>query len=112
MLWGNASGPTISSVLSSVLLEILHEKGFGVEFCSTISKLPRGRFLQRVVQQWGDSMEVIGGDKEYLYCIEFVWKRGKWITANAPLKFDLVAITEENNCVSLIDYHVAHLQRS
>ena len=59
VLWGNASGPTISSVLSSVLLEILHKQGFGVEFCSTISKLPRGRFLQRVVQQWGDSMEVI-----------------------------------------------------
>jgi hypothetical protein len=38
VLQGNASGPTIWSVLSSVIFEILHDKGFGVEFCSTISK--------------------------------------------------------------------------
>jgi hypothetical protein len=37
VLQGNASGPTIWSVLSSVIFEILHDKGFGVEFCSTIS---------------------------------------------------------------------------
>ena len=38
VLQGNTSGPTIWSVLSSVIFEILHDKGFGVEFCSTISK--------------------------------------------------------------------------
>jgi hypothetical protein len=40
VLQGNAtgSGRTIWSVLSSVIFEILHDKGFGVEFCSTISK--------------------------------------------------------------------------
>ena len=38
VLQGNASGPTIWSVFSSVIFEILHDKGFGVEFCSTLSK--------------------------------------------------------------------------
>ena len=38
VLQGNASGPTIWSVLSSIIFEILHDKGFGVEFCSTLSK--------------------------------------------------------------------------
>ena len=92
VLQRNASGPTIWSVLSSVIFEILHEKGFGVEFCSAISKqlflmvgfsyvddwgliqsgddlLTNARSMQRVIQQWGDLMEVTGGalasDKTY-----------------------------------------------
>ena len=50
-------------------------------------------------------MEVIGGalasDKTYWYLVEFVWKRGKWVAADAPLEFDLIAKTEDNNFVSL-----------
>ena len=63
------------------------------------------RSMQRVIQQWGDLMEVTGGalasDKTYWYLVEFVWKRGKWIAADAPLEFDLVARTEDNDFVSL-----------
>ena len=128
VLQGNASGPTIWSVLSSVIFEILHDKGFGVEFCSTLSKqlfllvgfsyvddcdliqsgedpITVARSMQRVIQQWGDLMEVTGGalasDKTYWYLVEFVWKRGKWIAADSPLEFDLIAKTEDNNFVSL-----------
>ena len=128
VLQGNASGPTIWSVLSLVIFEILHDKGFGVEFCSTISRelfllvdflyvddcdliqsaedpLTVARSMQRVILQWRDLMEVIGGalasDKTYWYLVEFVWKRGKWVAADAPLEFDLIAKTEDNNFVSL-----------
>ena len=96
ILQGNASGPMIWSVLSSVIFKILHDKGFGVEFCSTVSKqlflvvsflyvedcdliqsgedpLTVARSMQR---QWGDLMEVTGGalasDKTYWYLVEFV----------------------------------------
>jgi len=99
VLQGNAGGPTIWSVLSSVIFEILHAKGFGVEFCSALSKqlfllvrfsyvddcnlvqsgddpLTVARLVQRVIQQWGDLMEVTGGalasDKTYWYLVEFV----------------------------------------
>ena len=57
--------------------------------------------MQRVIQQWGDLMEVTGGalasDKTYWYLVEFVWKRGKWVAADSPLEFDLIAKTEDNN---------------
>ena len=62
--------------------------------------------MQRVIQQWGgDLMEVTGGalasDKTYWYLVEFVWKRGKWVAADSPLEFELIAKTEDNNFVSL-----------
>ena len=113
---------------SSVIFEILHEKGFGVEIRSAVSKplflligfsyvddcdliksgedpLTVARSMQRVIQQWGDLMEVTGGalasDTTYWYLLEILWKRGKWIAADTPLEFDLIAKTEENYFVSL-----------
>ena len=113
---------------SSVIFEILHEKGFGVEIRSAVSKqlflliafsyvddcdliksgedpLTVARSMQRVIQQWGDLMEVTGGalasDMTYWYLLEILWKRGKWIAADTPLEFDLIAKTEENYFVSL-----------
>ena len=38
VLQGNAAGPTIWSLLSSIIFEILHKRGFAVEFCTSISK--------------------------------------------------------------------------
>ena len=50
-------------------------------------------------------MEVTGGalasDKTNCYLVELVWKRGKWIAADAPLEFDLITRTEDNDFVSL-----------
>ena len=38
VLQGNACGPTIWTLVSSVIFEVLHKRGFAVEFCTTISK--------------------------------------------------------------------------
>ena len=105
---------------SSVIFEILHEKGFGVEIRSAVSKplflligfsyvddcdliksgedpLTVARSMQRVIQQWGDLMEVTGGalasDTTYWYLLEILWKRGKWIAADTPLEFDLIVVS-------------------
>ena len=107
-------------------LGYLHEKGFGVEFCSAISKilfllvsfsyvddcdliqsgkdpLTVARSMQRVIQQWGDLVEVTGralaSDKTNWYLVDCFWKRGKWIAADTQLEFALIAKTEENNFV-------------
>jgi hypothetical protein len=38
--------------------------------------------MQRVIQQWGDLMEVTEGavasEKTYWYLVEYIWKHGKW----------------------------------
>ena len=38
VLQGNATGPTIWSLLSSMIFEVLHKRGFAVKFCTTISR--------------------------------------------------------------------------
>ena len=113
---------------SSVIFEILHEKGFGVEIRSAVSKplflligfsyvddcdliqsgedpLTVARSMQRVIQQWGDLVEVTGralaSDKTNWYLVDCFWKRGKWIAADTQLEFALIAKTEENNFVLL-----------
>ena len=61
------------------------------------------RSMQRVIQQWGDLVEVTGralaSDKTNWYLVDCFWKRGKWIAADTQLEFALIAKTEENNFV-------------
>ena len=38
VLKDNASGPSICTVLSSVIFEFLHSRGFATEFCTVLSK--------------------------------------------------------------------------
>ena len=38
VLQGNAAGPTIWSLLSSIVFEVLHKTGFGIKFCTSLSK--------------------------------------------------------------------------
>ena len=38
VLQGNAGGPTIWVLISSIVFEILHKRGFAVEICTSISK--------------------------------------------------------------------------
>ena len=38
VLQENASGPTIWSLISSIIFEVLHKRGFAVEFCTSISR--------------------------------------------------------------------------
>ena len=107
---GNASGPAIWAVLSSIIFDILHKRGFGVPFCSALSKelfiivgfsyvddcdlFQSGEdpaevlaSMQALINSWGSLMEVTGGalrpDKSWWYLVEYVWKRGKWVATDA-----------------------------
>ena len=110
ILQGNASGPAIWAVLSSVIFDILHKRGFGVPFCSTLSKVlfiivgfsyvddcdlfrcgedPAEVLasMQALINNSGSLMEVTGGalrpDKSWWYLVEYGWKRGKWVATDA-----------------------------
>ena len=132
ILQGNASGPAIWTIISSLIFDILRKKGHSDKFRSAISKelfllvgfayvddcdliqsgqdpIEVARSMQTVVQQWGDLMEVTGGalnldpSKSYWYMVEYVWKHGKWIASDADLgDFDLVARQQMVNSLSLV----------
>ena len=120
--------------LSSIVFKVLHKNGHSDSFCSAISKqlfllvgfayvddcdiiqsgtdpLTVARSMQRVIQQWGDLMEVTGGalnldpSKSYWYLVEYVWKRGSWVAADADIGgfngFDLMARNADNEWISL-----------
>jgi len=67
--------------------------------------------MQGVIQQWGNLMEVTGGalnldpSKSYWYLVEYVWKRGSWVAADAEIGgingFDLMARSADNELISL-----------
>ena len=131
ILQGNASGPAIWTLISSLVFDILRQNGYSNSFCSAISKeqfmlvgfayvddcdliqsgqdpLEVAKSMQMVVQQWGDLMEVTGGalnldlSKSYWYMVEYVWKHGKWIASDADIgTFDLVARNADNEFISL-----------
>ena len=130
VLQGNASGPTIWSVLSSVIFDILHRRGFGVHFCSAISKelfiivgfsyvddcdlFQSGEdpeevlaSMQALIDSWGSLMEVTGGalrpDKSWWYLVEYVWKQGKWVASDAGQDLNLQA-TGPNGRVENLKY--------
>eukprot|EP00979_Chaetoceros_neogracilis_P017703 scaffold10267_cov270-Chaetoceros_neogracile.AAC.1 len=128
VIQGNASGPTIWSILSSMIFSILQKKGLSVEFCSSLSKrlfklvgfsfvddcdlIQSGtdpqevaHKMQRLIQQWGDLMEVTGGalasDKSYWYLFIYTWKKGKWVATDAGADFDMFARVENTKMVKL-----------
>ena len=128
MLQGNASGPSIWSTLKSVIFDILHKREFTSNTTSSISKQ---RFtlvgfayvyvcdliqvgenpiyvlqsMQTMINSWGNLMEVTGGvimtDKSWWYLIDFVWKRGKWVTHDLEIGVDLIATGKDGTTVSL-----------
>jgi hypothetical protein len=59
--------------------------------------------MQRVIQQWGNLMEVTGGalapDRSWWYLREYSWKRGKWTATDAGIGFDLVAHSPNNEFI-------------
>ena len=128
VLQGNASGPAIWAVLSSVIFDILRNRGFSVHFCGAISRelfiivgysyvddcdlFQSGEdpvevleSMQNLIRSWGSLVEVTGGalrpDKSWWYLIEYVWNRGQWIAADARDDLDLVAPTPTGIDVSL-----------
>jgi hypothetical protein len=132
VLQGNACGPAIWSVLSSIIFDILRKRGFSVHFCSAISKelflivgysyvddcdlFQSGEdtqevleSMQRLINSWGSLVEVTGGtirtDKSWWYLIEYVWYRGRWIAADARDDLDLTASTPTGEEVALKRLH-------
>ena len=118
MLQGNTSGPEIWTVLSSVIVDILHKRGFVIPFSSVISKnvfllvgfiyvddfdlIQSGvnpkevlNSMQALINSWGSLMEVIWGvssiDKNWWYLLEYIWKRDKCVANDAELGKDLIA---------------------
>ena len=102
---GNGAGPTIWSVLSSTVFEVLHTQGYSTTFCSALSlgllKLCGFSYvddcdliadgatvkevytkLQGTLRTWDEVMQVNGAaiapDKCWWYLVDFQWKRGKW----------------------------------
>ena len=128
VLQGNAAGPTIWAVLSSVVFEILHKRGFGVKFCTSLSKqvfllvgfsyvddcdlIQSGsspiqvlQSMQDLINNWGSVMKVTGGaisvEKSWWYLVDFVWAHGKWIAHDAEPDADLVASSSTGEILSL-----------
>ena len=107
---GNGAAPSIWSVLSSTVFEILHAEGYGTDFVFALSS---GLFklcgfsyvddcdllrigdqveivhseVQKMLTMWDELMEVNGGaiapDKCWWYLADFVWKDGKWKMINS-----------------------------
>ena len=132
VLQGNTAGPTIWSLLSSIIFEILHKRGFAVEFCTAISKelfclvgfayvddsdlIQTGsdpvqvlNSMQKLINSWGELIDVTGGaisiEKSWWYMIDYVWKRGKWIAVDADNNLDLVAKSSTGDFISLKRLH-------
>ena len=128
MLQGNACAPTIWSILSSVVYNCLHKKGFSNFFCSALSKeiftlvgfsyvddtdlfqtgaspLEVLISMQQLMNEFGSLMRVTGAavapDKSWYYLIDYTWKRGKWIAYDPGEHYDLVATTDNGTSVSL-----------
>ena len=125
---GNASGPAIWSIISSVIFECLHSRGHSVFFCSALSKQlfalvgfmyvddcslfqcgtdPQEVLasMQDVINSWGSLVQVTGGaiavDKSWWYLVDFVWRRGKWVATDALQDGDLVAYNKNGEEISL-----------
>ena len=125
---GNGSGPTIWTILSSVIFSCLHSRGFSINFCSALSKqlfvivgfayvddcdlFQTGdsptevlTSMQNMINSWGSITEVTGGaisaEKCWWYLIDFVWQKGQWITKDGEIDIDLRANDTEGNTVSL-----------
>ena len=61
--------------------------------------------MQELINSWGSPTEVTGDairtDKNWWYLIEYVWKRGRWVTSDALKDRDLVATGLDGKVVFL-----------
>lgn len=116
VLQGNAAGPVIWSILSSVIFTILRDQGFCDSFCMCLSKetfhllgfafvddadlIQSGDTaeevmakMQDLLDHWRDLMEVTGGaletKKTYYTLVDYKRRKGEW-TAYDPEVGDLV----------------------
>lgn len=105
VLQGNAAGPVIWAILSSVIFDILRKKGFCDKFCMCLSRelfelvgfafvddadlIQSGADADEVLEktqllldEWRDLMAVTGGaietKKSYFYIIDYKKQKGRW----------------------------------
>ena len=101
------------NIVTAVSKQVFTLEGFAyVDDCDLIKsgKNPTDVLvsMQSLINIWGNLMEVTEGavrtDKSWWYLIDFVWKRGKWVTSDPELNLDLVAINTNGDIVSL--FHI------
>ena len=125
---GNTFGPPGFSILSSTIFAVLKDEGYGVKFCSALSKelfelcgfayvddadlLQTGhtpaevnRNLQKVLSLWESVINATGGAmapaKSWWYSVDFVWKKGVYTLADGGKTGDIVAHDENGTKISL-----------
>lgn len=128
VLQGNASGPTIWTILSSVIFSCLHSRGFSACFCSALSLqlfslvgfcyvddcdlIQTGEdpvtvitSMQNLIKSWKELMQVTGAaiatDKSWWYLVDFQWKNGKWVTCDPLPEYDLTTTDCNDEYISL-----------
>ena len=128
VLQGNTCGPDKLITLSSVVFDILHKRGFGVDVTSSISKdffkivgfayvdnydliqsgsdpLTILASIKDLINSWSSLMEVTGGalsaEKSFWYLVYYVWHRGKWIVHDAGGGYNLIGADPTGERVAL-----------
>ena len=55
--------------------------------------------MQNLINSFGSLMEVTGAafavDKSWFYLVDYVWKKGKWVTYDPGDTFDLMATNHD-----------------
>ena len=125
---GNGAGPSIWSILSSTVFDLLHEQGFSTPFCYSLSMglyqlcgfsyvddcdlIADGddasevhQKLCKMLELWDELMEVNGAaiapDKCWWYLVDFVWKGGEWKYRDAGLQLELKVRDKDNKIWNL-----------
>ena len=125
---GNGAGPAMWSILSSTVFAVMRRQGYGVKFCSALSRelfhlcgfayvddsdliqsgscpLVIAADMQKALGKWEKLMRVNGGvlapDKSWWYLVEFVWSKGKWAYNDAGETLDLIAQDMHGKSLSL-----------
>ena len=121
---GHGAGPQIWSVLSSVLFDILHEKGFTSSFLNALTNelfclsgfayvddcdmVQLGESIEGVIDQtqrslskWESLIHSTGGSlapiKCWWYLVDHSWIRNKWHVEEPILDYDLTASDKDGN---------------
>ena len=125
---GNGAGPAMWAILSSTVFAIMRRQGYGVKFCSALSRelyhlcgfayvddsdliqsgscpMVIAADMQKALGKWEKLMRVNGGvlapDKSWWYLVEFVWSKGKWTYNDAGETVDLKAQDMHGKTLSL-----------
>ena len=102
---GSGAEPTIWSIVSSIIFKILRDRGYGIQFISSLTKATLRLVgfsyvdncnlfsssdtldntfdrMQASLHDWERLIEVTGGclvpDKSSWYLVDFVWNKGNW----------------------------------